>query len=98
MEPARRKGRNMAHRRIENTNKMILTVIVKPNSKTEGIETINSDTIKVKVNAQPEKGKANERIIELLSKHYQVPKSNIAILKGHTARRKLIAIELNPSN
>ncbi len=83
---------------MNNTNRIILTVIVKPNSRVEGVEAIDSKTLRVRVNAQPEKGKANERVIELLSKHYQIPKSNIVIFKGHTARRKLIAIELRRSN
>ncbi|NPA34863.1 MAG: DUF167 domain-containing protein [Chlorobi bacterium] len=77
---------------------MMLTVIVKPNSRVEDIEEIDSGTLRVRVNAQPEKGKANERVIELLSKHFKVPKRNISIIKGHTARRKLIAIELKSSD
>ncbi len=83
---------------MKDADKIMLTVIVKPNSRVEGVEEIDAKTLRVRVNTQPEKGKANERVLELLSEHYQVPKSNITILKGHTAKRKLIAIELCPSN
>lgn len=47
----------------------------------------------VKVTAQPEKGKANKALIALLSKYFRVPKSSIAIVRGHTSRDKTIVLE-----
>ncbi len=88
----------MAHRRIKsnenNEDKILINVIVKPNSRQETIEEIGPNTVRVKVKEPPEKGKANKRVIELLSKRFNVPISNISILRGHQSRNKLICIEL----
>jgi uncharacterized protein len=46
----------------------------------------------VKVTDPPEKGKANEKIIELLACHFRVPKSSINIVAGKTAKIKIIDI------
>lgn len=72
---------------------MIIQVKVKPKSKKEEVKKVGEDTYEVKVNAPPEGGKANERLLELLSKHFKVSKNSIKILKGHTSRNKLIEIK-----
>ncbi|GAB6076012.1 hypothetical protein JCM12825_08900 [Desulfurobacterium crinifex] len=41
----------------------------------------------------PEGGKANQKVVELLSKALKVPKSNIEIVRGETSRIKLVRIE-----
>jgi hypothetical protein len=51
------------------------------------------NTLKISVTAAPEKGKANEAVIKLLSQEYQVPKSNIKIISGHSSQIKLIRID-----
>ena len=71
---------------------MIIEVKVKPKAKKEEVKKIGENTFEVKVNAPPEGGKANERLIELLSEYFKVPKSSIAILRGHTSRNKLVEI------
>ncbi len=48
--------------------------------------------LKAMVTAAPEKGKANAALIKLLSKHWEIPKSEISIIKGMTERRKVIHI------
>ena len=47
----------------------------------------------VSVRAPAREGKANEAVIELLAKHFFVPKSFVKIIRGQTARRKLVEIE-----
>jgi len=43
--------------------------------------------------AVPEKGKANKKVIEIISKYLKIPKSRIRILKGETSKEKLIKID-----
>ena len=43
--------------------------------------------------AAPVDGKANEELIGSLSKFFSVPKRSVSILKGETARQKLVLIE-----
>ncbi len=46
----------------------------------------------VYVTAIAENGKANEAMIRLLAKHFDVPASYVRIVRGHTSRQKLIEI------
>ena len=71
---------------------MILEIKVIPNaSKTELIKT---DTgYKARLQAPPVDGKANEALIELLSKEFDVPKRDIEITKGATSRNKTVIIK-----
>ncbi len=48
--------------------------------------------LKVSVTTVPEKGKANETLITLLSKNWKIPKSDIVIEKGDTDRKKILSI------
>jgi len=71
---------------------MKITVKVKPNARENSLVETGVNTFAAKVSLPPEKGKANERVIELVSKHFKVPKSGISILKGHTSSVKLLEI------
>lgn len=73
---------------------MIVRVKVKPGSKREEVKELSEDYLEVRVSAPPEKGRANERVLELVAKYYGVRKSSVRILKGETAREKLIEINL----
>jgi hypothetical protein len=44
------------------------------------------------LNAPAEKGKANLRLIEVLSEYFGVPKSAIRIIKGWKTRNKTVEI------
>jgi len=51
-------------------------------------------TLKVKVAAPPEKGKANDVLCAFLADHYGVPRSAVTIVSGHAAALKLVRIEV----
>jgi len=71
---------------------MLIEIKVIPNaSKTEFIKTETG--YKVRLQAPPVDGKANEALIELLSKEFGVPKRDIEITKGATSRNKTIRIK-----
>jgi hypothetical protein len=69
-----------------------IAVTVKPNAKEPAITRISESEYRVSVNAAPVGGKANQALIVLLADHFGVPKSSIEILRGHSARKKLIRI------
>lgn len=48
--------------------------------------------LKISVTSIPEKGKANESVIALLSKIWKIPRSAIIIEKGDTERNKFLSI------
>lgn len=49
--------------------------------------------LKARVRAAPEKGEANAALEKLLAKALGVPKSNVQVARGTTARFKTIEIE-----
>jgi len=56
------------------------------------IEKINDNYFNVFVKEPPVKGKANEAIIALLAKYFNVPKASIEIVSGRASKQKLIKI------
>ena len=67
---------------------------VKPFAKREGVSVNANGTLEVAVSAPPEKGKANERLIELLAEHFGVAKSRVKIVSGHTSHLKVVEVDL----
>lgn len=49
--------------------------------------------LRVKVSAPPIKGKANRELITFLSRLLGVGKGSVNIIKGHTTRNKVVAID-----
>ena len=39
-------------------------------------------------------GQANEALVKLLAKYYNVPKTRVVIIRGHTSQHKVIEINL----
>lgn len=72
---------------------MILSVKVFPNSKKNEVKETGENSLAARLNAPPEKGKANAKLIEALAEHFGVPKSSVKILRGHKTRNKTVEIE-----
>jgi uncharacterized protein (TIGR00251 family) len=72
-----------------------ISVIVRPNSRKEGVTPPGEDGVyAVRVAAPPVEGKANRRVIELLAGHFGVPKSRVSIARGTGGRRKTVEIQI----
>ncbi len=73
---------------------MKLSIIIKPNS-TKGplVEVTDDGSLVVYIREIAADGKANEDLIKLLAKHFNVPKTHITILRGHTSKHKIIEIQ-----
>lgn len=71
-----------------------LRVKVIPKSpETKIVETLSDETLKIRIAAPPEKGKANAELIRFLSKHFGVDKKKITIISGKSDPLKLVKIE-----
>ena len=68
-------------------------VKVKPNSKIQKLVEEPDGSLTVHLKSPPVDGKANEELIKLLSKKFDVPKSHITIKSGLSSRQKLIEID-----
>lgn len=65
-----------------------------PRSSRNQVQEIAPGELKVKLLAPPVDGKANEALIEVLSKHFGVKKSLIRILRGETSQNKMVEIDV----
>jgi uncharacterized protein (TIGR00251 family) len=70
-----------------------LKIKVEPRSSRKGISGVVGDAIKIKVNAPPVGGAANEELIEVLSEEFGIKKTSIKILRGMSSRNKVVEIE-----
>jgi uncharacterized protein (TIGR00251 family) len=71
---------------------VILKVYLQPKSSKNEIVGPFRDGIKVKVTAPPMEGKANDGLIRFLAKEWQIPASDIEIVRGHHSREKTLRI------
>jgi uncharacterized protein len=87
------------------TQSLTINVLAKPSSKqnkiSEAVEIeingIPKKFIKIHIKAPPESGKANQKLIDFLSKYLLTPKSNIKIIFGHTSKCKILIVsQCNP--
>lgn len=63
-----------------------------PRARRAGIEPLADGSLKVKVTAPAEGGRANDAVIEALAKYFDVPARAVMIVRGHASRQKLIEI------
>lgn len=73
----------MANLRIQEVEEgVIFTAKVVPGSSRTGVCGLLDGMVKIKVAAAPEKGKANQYLIELLAKQLNVKKNAVSIISG----------------
>jgi uncharacterized protein len=69
-----------------------LALQVMPNAKKTEVVKVVDDALKLKLQAQPIEGKANEALIRFLAAALAVPRSAITITHGQTNKRKLVEV------
>jgi uncharacterized protein (TIGR00251 family) len=74
-------------------NRAVIPVRVHPNQARNEIAGSINGVIRVNISAPPLKGKANRELVAYLSRLLGISKDSISIIKGHTARNKLVAID-----
>lgn len=80
-------------RKLAAEGQLILDVkVITRSSKSEISEFPPDGSLKVKLAAIPEKGKANEELIALLAEFFDVPKNSIELLSGAGSQRKRLRI------
>ena len=70
-------------------------VKVKPNSKNQKIEEAADGSLIINLKSPPVEGKANEELIQILAKKFEVPKSRISIKFGLSSRNKVVEIDID---
>ena len=78
---------------LSNAEPTYLRVKIIPKSNcNEIVEVLDDETIKIRIKAVPEKGKANKELLKFLSKELTIDKTSISIVSGKADPTKLIKI------
>ena len=70
----------------------VFHVKVVPASSQTKIAGLLDGMVKIRVSSPPEKGKANQRVIDLLSKQLGVKKGDVTIISGRTRAVKQVRV------
>ena len=70
-----------------------LRIRVRARASRNHVDVSAEGEVRVSVTAAPESGKANDAVIALLAKTLGVGRRSITLVKGHTARDKVLHIE-----
>lgn len=78
---------------LDNKGRLSLRLRVIPkSSRSEWVGRMEDGTLKLRLHATPERGKANEELIRFLASELGVLHSQIRILAGETSQNKLVQV------
>jgi uncharacterized protein len=69
-----------------------LRLRVAPGSSAPGVVGRHGDSWKVRVAAPPERGRANDAVLELLAETLEVPRASLALVSGGSSRNKIVEL------
>lgn len=72
---------------------LTLTIHAQPGARRSEVAGVHGDALKVRLAAPPVEGKANDALLRFLADAFGVPLRQVTLLRGDTARRKLVRIE-----
>ena len=72
---------------------MQINIRVVPRARLNKITVDDDGNLKVYTTTAPTDGHANDAVIKMLSEHFDVPKSNIKLVRGCTSRTKVFTID-----
>lgn len=76
------------------TGRIVLKIKVIPKSAMNAIVGfLDEETLKIRVAAAPEKGKANAELARFLAEEFEIPKEKVTILSGAGDPVKLVRLE-----
>lgn len=73
---------------------MLIKVHVTLNAKEARVVRVGEAEFEVKVDERAVEGRANKRLLAILSEHFRVPKSKIHIVRGAKSRDKILEVAI----
>ncbi|QIB67298.1 DUF167 domain-containing protein [Kineobactrum salinum] len=70
-----------------------LTVKVVPGASRNKVVGMLGEALKIRVQAPPEKGKANAAVLKLVAQFLDLPAKQLSICAGHTSATKVVEIQ-----
>ena len=79
---------------VQRTNSgLLLRLHVQPGASKSGFAGLHGGRIKVRLQARPVEGAANEALVKFISLTCGVPKSSVELVRGATSRDKDLAVQ-----
>lgn len=75
---------------------VLLAVAVTPNAPRTKADGLHDGALRVRLNAPPVDGKANDALVAWLAAELGLPRRAVRLLRGETARRKQLEIDADP--
>jgi uncharacterized protein (TIGR00251 family) len=69
-----------------------LRLRVAPGASRPGVVGRHGDAWKIRVRAAPERGRANDAVLELLAQTLAVPRANVTLVSGGGSRNKIVEL------
>jgi uncharacterized protein (TIGR00251 family) len=70
-----------------------LSVRLQPRARRDEVVGERGGAVVIRVTAAPVDGKANDALCRLIAKAAGVPPSRVSVVRGHTARDKVVRVE-----
>ena len=70
-----------------------VSIRVVPRSSKEGVAGFEGGVVRIRLNAPPVEGQANEALVRFLAKALGVPKRRIALVAGGKGRNKIVRVD-----
>ena len=78
---------------LDSSNSGTISVRVQPIASRDRVLGMRDGALRVSVTAPPHDGKVNAALLELLADTLGVAKSRLRIVRGHSSRDKVVAVE-----
>lgn len=78
---------------MSTTRSSTIGVRVQPRASRNEVLGVRDDVVQVRVKAAPVDGKANAAMLELLADRLGIAKSRIRVVRGHSSRDKVVAVD-----
>jgi uncharacterized protein (TIGR00251 family) len=72
----------------------LLLLAVSPNAKRTAADGLHDGCLRVRLNAPPVDGKANDALLAWLAGELHLPRRAITLLRGESARRKTVLVDV----
>lgn len=71
---------------------MHIKVKVKTGAKNETLRKVSDAQFEISVREKPEQNAANDRVIALIARHFQIAGNAVRIVKGHHRASKILTV------
>jgi len=73
-------------------NDLVLEIHLQPGAAHDALAGTHGDRLKIRITAAPVDGKANDHLLRYLAMLFDVPRSRVNLLSGHSSRIKRVRI------